>query len=86
MRLMRVGLPGRERPVAQLDGRLLDLRPLTADIDGTFLNQLSESEPDRNGLPETTAASRTCALATRPGCPLGASGPSGQRYGRHDDD
>ncbi|MET9220043.1 fumarylacetoacetate hydrolase family protein [Streptomyces sp. NPDC003300] len=38
MKLMRVGPPGAERPVALLpDGRHLDLSALTDDIDGAFL-------------------------------------------------
>ncbi|MFB7329016.1 fumarylacetoacetate hydrolase family protein [Streptomyces sp. NPDC056190] len=38
MKLMRIGPPGAERPVALLpDGRHLDLYGLTDDIDGTFL-------------------------------------------------
>ncbi|MEU5789797.1 fumarylacetoacetate hydrolase family protein [Micromonospora purpureochromogenes] len=37
MRLMRVGPVGRERPVRYDDGHYLDLSPLTADIDATFL-------------------------------------------------
>ncbi|MEV5008506.1 fumarylacetoacetate hydrolase family protein [Streptomyces sp. NPDC093064] len=38
MKLMRIGPPGAERPVALLpDGRHLDLSGLTDDIDGTFL-------------------------------------------------
>lgn len=38
MRFMRLGQPGREIPVAvDGDGRRLDLRPVTADIDGGFL-------------------------------------------------
>ncbi|GAB3182290.1 2-keto-4-pentenoate hydratase/2-oxohepta-3-ene-1,7-dioic acid hydratase in catechol pathway [Micromonospora palomenae] len=37
MRIMRVGPVGRERPVRYDDGHYLDLSPLTADIDATFL-------------------------------------------------
>ncbi|MBM0256698.1 fumarylacetoacetate hydrolase family protein [Micromonospora sp. 4G55] len=37
MRLMRVGPVGQERPVRYDDGHYLDLSPLTADIDATFL-------------------------------------------------
>jgi 2-keto-4-pentenoate hydratase/2-oxohepta-3-ene-1,7-dioic acid hydratase in catechol pathway len=40
VRLARVGPPGREVPVVVApDGRLLDLRPLTRDVDGPFLEQ-----------------------------------------------
>jgi 2-keto-4-pentenoate hydratase/2-oxohepta-3-ene-1,7-dioic acid hydratase in catechol pathway len=39
MRLMRLGAPEEEAPaVLSDDGRLLDLTPLTADIDGSFLS------------------------------------------------
>ncbi|MFF7196586.1 fumarylacetoacetate hydrolase family protein [Streptomyces sp. NPDC008079] len=45
MKLMRVGPPGAERPVALLpDGRHLDLSALTDDIDGAFL---AGDGPDR---------------------------------------
>ena len=38
MKLMRVGLPGTERPVVQDErGRHFDLRPITSDVDGSFL-------------------------------------------------
>ncbi len=38
MQLMRFGEPGREAPVVRTDeGQLLDLRPVTADIDPAFL-------------------------------------------------
>ncbi|MFD4828940.1 fumarylacetoacetate hydrolase family protein [Streptomyces uncialis] len=41
MRLMRVGEPGHESPVlAAPNGHYYDLSPLTADIDGAFLNRL----------------------------------------------
>lgn len=38
MRLARIGEPGRERPVVEVDGALHDLSSVTADIDGAFLN------------------------------------------------
>ncbi len=45
MRLMRVGPVGGEQPVVQLEsGESFDLTPVTADIDGSFL--------DRGGMPE----------------------------------
>lgn len=37
MRLMRVGDPGAERPVAEESGAFYDLSPITRDIDGDFL-------------------------------------------------
>lgn len=37
MTLGRLGDPGSEIPVIRHDGRVYDLRPLTADIDGAFL-------------------------------------------------
>jgi 2,4-didehydro-3-deoxy-L-rhamnonate hydrolase len=37
MRLLRVGKPGRERPVVQNDDVAFDLSTITADIDGRFL-------------------------------------------------
>lgn len=37
MALARLGDAGHEIPVLQIEGRTLDLRPLTADIDGDFL-------------------------------------------------
>jgi 2-keto-4-pentenoate hydratase/2-oxohepta-3-ene-1,7-dioic acid hydratase in catechol pathway len=38
MKLLRVGPPGRERPASLLeDGSLVDLSPLTGDLDGAFL-------------------------------------------------
>lgn len=37
MRFARIGEPGKEIPVALVGERLLDLRPLTHDIDGRFL-------------------------------------------------
>ncbi|HEY4752309.1 MAG TPA: fumarylacetoacetate hydrolase family protein [Candidatus Limnocylindrales bacterium] len=38
MRFARIGEPGREIPVVLAGDRLLDLRPLTTDIDGAFLS------------------------------------------------
>ena len=37
MRFARIGAPGHEIPVAQVGDRMLDLTPVTADIDGAFL-------------------------------------------------
>jgi 2-keto-4-pentenoate hydratase/2-oxohepta-3-ene-1,7-dioic acid hydratase in catechol pathway len=43
MRLMRVGEPGQERPVlAGADGHHYDLSPLTDDIDGAFLERITD--------------------------------------------
>jgi 2-keto-4-pentenoate hydratase/2-oxohepta-3-ene-1,7-dioic acid hydratase in catechol pathway len=54
VKLLRVGLSGEERPaVLTEDGRLLDLAPITTDIDGAFL---------ANGLGETRAAVAAGAL------------------------
>src|SRR3712207_3604274 len=38
MKLIRLGPPGAERPALLHNGRYLDLRPLTDDIDGEFLS------------------------------------------------
>jgi 2,4-didehydro-3-deoxy-L-rhamnonate hydrolase len=63
MRLMRIGEPGRERPVLATpaaDGtgvRHHDLRPVTDDIDGRFLAALADDPtvvPDAARLPETS--------------------------------
>jgi 2,4-didehydro-3-deoxy-L-rhamnonate hydrolase len=66
MHFGRIGAPGEEIPVASIDGRLLDLRPITPDIDGAFLSndpvgavlhnvallpELSEPEGQRVGAP-----------------------------------
>lgn len=37
MHFQRLGEPGHETPVVVVDGTALDLRPITADIDGAFL-------------------------------------------------
>ena len=37
MKLARIGPPGQEAPVVGVDDRWFDLRPLTADVDPTFL-------------------------------------------------
>jgi 2-keto-4-pentenoate hydratase/2-oxohepta-3-ene-1,7-dioic acid hydratase in catechol pathway len=87
---MRVGEPGRERPVlvAPASGepgeRYYDLRPVTDDIDGAFLAALTEDRaavlPDPAVLPETDIAGE------RVGAPVGR--PSavlciGQNYAAH---
>jgi 2,4-didehydro-3-deoxy-L-rhamnonate hydrolase len=38
MHLARIGAVGEEVPVARIDGKLVDLRPITNDIDGHFLS------------------------------------------------
>jgi 2-keto-4-pentenoate hydratase/2-oxohepta-3-ene-1,7-dioic acid hydratase in catechol pathway len=60
MRLLRLGAPEEEAPaVLSEDGRLLDLTPLTADIDGTFLStggvQRVQAALDAGELPELAA-------------------------------
>lgn len=86
MRLMRVGEPGRERPVLVTpDGnRHLDLRPVTADIDGPFLAALAEGrgldEATLAGLPETSVAGeRIGPPVARPSAVLCI----GQNYAAH---
>ncbi|MFJ5611014.1 fumarylacetoacetate hydrolase family protein [Streptomyces sp. NPDC093221] len=76
MKLMRVGPPGAERPVALLpDGRHLDLSALTDDIDGAFL---AGDGPDRlrdaieaGGLPAVdVSGQRVGPPVARPGVVL----------------
>ena len=45
MTLGRLGDPGSEIPVIRHDGRVFDLRPLTADIDGSFLSATASRVP-----------------------------------------
>lgn len=57
MKLLRVGAPGEERPAVRTeDGRLLDLSPVTSDIDGAFLAsdgvERARSEVAAGSLPE----------------------------------
>ncbi|UNM12785.1 fumarylacetoacetate hydrolase family protein [Streptomyces formicae] len=55
MKLMRLGAPGREYPAVLADnGSLLDLSPVTTDIDGAFFAG--------GGIEETRAALRSGAL------------------------
>ncbi|WP_369266693.1 fumarylacetoacetate hydrolase family protein [Streptomyces harbinensis] len=85
MRLMRIGEPGRERPVlAAADGtRHYDLRGVTADIDGAFLAELTRDPsvvPDPSALPETgIAGERIGAPVARPSAVLCI----GQNYAEH---
>lgn len=44
MRYRRLGEPGREIPVACTDRGLFDLRPLTDDVDGTFLSRMHPAD------------------------------------------
>ncbi|MCP2636177.1 fumarylacetoacetate hydrolase family protein [Microbacterium sp. HD4P20] len=67
MRFARLGDPGREIPVVIDDGRHLDLRPITPDIDGAFL------ESDPVGL--TRDALRDERLSELPGAALLRVGP-----------
>ncbi|MFJ8791747.1 fumarylacetoacetate hydrolase family protein [Streptomyces sp. NPDC102462] len=76
MKMMRIGPPGAERPVALLpDGRHLDMSSLTDDIDGTFLG---DGGPDRlraaisaDALPETDVrGQRVGPPIARPGVVL----------------
>ena len=68
MRIARVGAPGAERPVVvTAEGRLLDLTPLTHDVDGAFLGRLGAL--DTTHLPELVGegSPRYGAPLTRPG-------------------
>ncbi|MGP4110300.1 fumarylacetoacetate hydrolase family protein [Streptomyces sp. 4N509B] len=87
MRLMRVGEPGRERPVlaAPDGGRHYDLRPVTSDIDGPFLASLATLTTrsrllDPARLPETSIeGERIGAPVARPSAVLCI----GQNYAAH---
>jgi 2-keto-4-pentenoate hydratase/2-oxohepta-3-ene-1,7-dioic acid hydratase in catechol pathway len=73
MKLLRVGPPGQERPAAMLaEGSLVDLSPLTADLDGAFLAggglQRARAALDRGDLPALDAAgARIGPPVARPG-------------------
>ncbi|MEO6997180.1 MAG: fumarylacetoacetate hydrolase family protein [Terracoccus sp.] len=79
MRLARVGEVGRERPVVVMaDGSLLDLRPLTNDLDGAFLQHGLASVAqavEAGALPALTsdeaAGIRFGVPVTRPGKVVG---------------
>ncbi|MEO7447601.1 MAG: fumarylacetoacetate hydrolase family protein [Humibacillus sp.] len=79
MRLARVGEVGHERPVVvTADGSLLDLRPLTADLDGPFLQHglaSVASAVEAGALPALTddevAGIRFGVPVTRPGKVVG---------------
>jgi len=70
MRLMRLGDAGSEVPVALVAGRHLDLRPITADIDGAFLGAggLDRVRAELASLPELAGAAglRVGAPVARP--------------------
>lgn len=70
MRFARCGAPGAEKPVAVVDDTTYDLTPLTADIDGAFLEDGAARVRDAiaaGTLSETdTAGARLGAPITRP--------------------
>lgn len=59
MHFQRLGEPGHETPVVVVDGTALDLRPITADIDGAFLGG--------DGIARTRAAVEAGSLQPLPG-------------------
>jgi 2,4-diketo-3-deoxy-L-fuconate hydrolase len=81
----RLGPLGEEIPVVELDGRIFDLRPLTADLDGAFLAA--------DGLPRAREAAREGRLpeladaeSLRVGAPIARPGAVlciGQNYAAH---
>jgi 2-keto-4-pentenoate hydratase/2-oxohepta-3-ene-1,7-dioic acid hydratase in catechol pathway len=83
MRLMRIGTPGNETPVIVDDeGQAYDLRPVTADIDGTFLETWAHrlDELDLTGLPRGSVdGKRIGAPIARPGAVIGV----GLNYAAH---
>ncbi|MFJ1842459.1 MULTISPECIES: fumarylacetoacetate hydrolase family protein [unclassified Streptomyces] len=84
MRLMRIGEPGHERPVAVCpEGRHHDLSGITDDIDGAFLAALADNPhliPAEPALPETDITGlRIGAPVARPSALLCI----GQNYAAH---
>ncbi|MFF2962667.1 fumarylacetoacetate hydrolase family protein [Streptomyces sp. NPDC057963] len=84
MRLMRIGEPGHERPVAVCpEGRHHDLSGITDDIDGAFLAALADNPhliPAEPALPETDITGlRVGAPVARPSALLCI----GQNYAAH---
>ncbi|GLY85718.1 fumarylacetoacetate hydrolase family protein [Actinoallomurus iriomotensis] len=78
MRYLRVGEPGRERPVAFDGERYADLSGVTADIDGAFLAR--GGARDLAGLPEIDVTGlRVGPPVARPGVVLCV----GQNYAAH---
>lgn len=73
MTLGRLGDPGTEIPVVRHDGRVFDLRPLTADIDGSFLAAdgvaRAHAAAAAGDLPELAGAAdlRVASPVARPG-------------------
>ncbi|MFF3200742.1 fumarylacetoacetate hydrolase family protein [Streptomyces sp. NPDC002962] len=73
MKLLRVGPPGEERPAVRVDGdRLLDLSPVTPEIDGAFLSsggvERARAAVENGALPELHAEGlRVGAPLARPG-------------------
>lgn len=70
MHFGRIGDPGAEIPVAQIDDRLFDLRSVTADIDGAFLasDPVAVVTAALGSLPELDgAAQRIGSPVARPG-------------------
>ncbi|MGO4681458.1 fumarylacetoacetate hydrolase family protein [Microbacterium sp. 2MCAF23] len=73
MRFARLGEPGEEIPVVLHDGDLLDLRAITADIDGLFLEDdpvgrtLAAIAEDRLPVLEDAGGARIAAPIVRPG-------------------
>jgi len=86
MRLLRVGEPGRERPVVQHDddGVAFDLSTITADIDGRFLAD-GGIQRIRDAI-DADALSRVDIDGQRIGAPLARPGAVvciGQNYAAH---
>ncbi|CAH0276360.1 Ureidoglycolate lyase [Arthrobacter sp. Bi83] len=83
MRLMRIGTAGNEIPVIIDDeGQAYDLRPVTADIDGGFLQTWAGQldELDLTGLPRVAMeGKRIGAPIARPGAVIGV----GLNYAAH---
>ncbi|MEU9265909.1 fumarylacetoacetate hydrolase family protein [Streptomyces sp. NPDC048251] len=73
MKLLRVGPPGEERPAVRVDDdRLLDLSPVTPEIDGAFLScggvDRARAAIEAGALPELDAEGlRVGAPVARPG-------------------
>jgi 2-keto-4-pentenoate hydratase/2-oxohepta-3-ene-1,7-dioic acid hydratase in catechol pathway len=83
MRLMRIGPAGQEMPVViDDDDQAYDLRPVTQDIDGHFLQNWTGQLPDLDltGLPRVTLdGKRIGAPIARPGAVIGV----GLNYAAH---
>lgn len=85
MELLRLGPPGQEQPVARQDGVHFDLRPLTADVDGSFFAadgiERARAALQHGDLPELRDADalRVGPPVARPGAVLCI----GQNYAAH---